>query len=129
MKTTIILVAGGLGCFLVGVGVGYFWFESQRPLEIRKAGNSVVIRGSGESQPGEPQPGGAIQMEPAVNEGRLGKFVELDTDKDGKLNLTEFSGTREPAEATRWFKQRDFDEDGFVSRDEYLPAQPRSKSP
>lgn len=123
MKTTIILVAGGLSCFLAGVAVGYFWFESQRPLEIRKAGNSVVVRGSGESQPS-----GSIPLEPAVNEGRLGKFVELDTDKDGKLNLTEFSGTREPAEATRWFNQRDVDEDGFVSKDEFLPAMPRSKS-
>ena len=57
------------------------------------------------------------------------KFDALDTDKDGKLTLTEFTGDRQPAEAARWFERRDVDRDGSVSREEYLPGLPLSKTP
>ncbi len=122
MKTTVLLISGGLGCFLAGIAVGYFWFESQRPLEIRRAGNSMRIRATG-----DPESGGLILSEPVVVDARGGKFAELDKDKDDKLNLAEFSGTRAPAEAGRWFKKRDVDGDGFVSKTEFRPAMPQSK--
>jgi len=52
---------------------------------------------------------------------RAAKFEALDLDRDGLLSLTEFAGGRKPAEAEKWFKVRDVNNDGFVSRDEFLP--------
>lgn len=122
MKTTVLLISGGLACFLAGIAVGYFWFESQRPLEIRNAGNSMTIRAAG-----DPQSARLIPIEPVVDDPRVAKFVELDTDKNDKLNLAEFSSTRKPGEAERWFKKRDVDSDGFISKEEFRPAMPKSK--
>ena len=122
MKMTVLLISGGLVCFLAGVAVGYRWFESQRPLEIRHTGNSMRIRAAG-----DPAPRIQITSEPVVVDHRLGKFVELDTDKNGKLNLTEFGKDRKPAEAEKWFKKRDVDGDGSISKFEFLPAAVPSK--
>jgi arylsulfatase A-like enzyme len=47
-------------------------------------------------------------------------FLKLDLNKDGKLDLEEFSGKRDAAEARLWFDARDTDKNGFVSKEEYL---------
>ena len=60
---------------------------------------------------------------------RAAKFESLDTDKDGKLTLAEFTADRQSAEAARWFERRDVDHDGFVNRTEYLPEMPLSGAP
>ena len=43
---------------------------------------------------------------------------------DGRLSKAEFSAGRAAAEAEKWFGLRDADGDGFVSREEFLPAVP-----
>jgi hypothetical protein len=52
---------------------------------------------------------------------RAARFETLDLDKDGYLSFTEFAGTRKPAGAEKWFKLRDANNDGFLSREEFLP--------
>jgi hypothetical protein len=59
---------------------------------------------------------------------RVVKFAELDKDRDGQLNLAEFTEKRKPEEAEKWFRQRDVDVDGFVSLLEYAPSLPISTS-
>jgi regulation of enolase protein 1 (concanavalin A-like superfamily) len=55
---------------------------------------------------------------------RLVKFAELDKNRDGQLNLAEFTEDRKPEEAEKWFRQRDVDGNGLVSPLEYAPALP-----
>ncbi len=59
---------------------------------------------------------------------RAAAFARLDTDGDAKLSRAEFSAGRAPADAENWFKQRDVNEDGFLSREEYLPGSPLPKT-
>lgn len=57
---------------------------------------------------------------------RVVKFTELDKDRDGQLNLAEFTEDRKREEAEKWFRQRDVDGNGFVSLLEYAPSLPIS---
>ncbi len=50
-------------------------------------------------------------------------FIKLDLSGDGKLDFKEFAGNRDKQEAGMWFKARDVNQDGFVSREEYLSTQ------
>lgn len=67
-----------------------------------------------------PEIPGAGRRSAAPGKGRGSAFTRLDADHDGKLTPAEFSVGREAEEAGRWFKQRDADLDGFVSRAEFL---------
>jgi hypothetical protein len=49
-------------------------------------------------------------------------FDRLDTNHDGKLSFDEFAASRNRDEAAGWFKARDRDGDGFLSREEYTAA-------
>lgn len=60
---------------------------------------------------------------------RAANFARLDTDKDGKLSKAEFSAGRAAAEAEKWFGLRDANEDGFISREEFLPGSPLPRKP
>jgi len=51
---------------------------------------------------------------------RTNNFLKIDKNKDGKLDFDEFAGKRDPAEARLWFDVRDVNQDGFVSKEEYL---------
>ncbi|MCC6511263.1 MAG: sulfatase-like hydrolase/transferase [Pirellulaceae bacterium] len=51
-------------------------------------------------------------------------FARLDTDGDKQLTRAEFGVGREPGDADRFFKLRDVDRNGLLSRDEFLPAAP-----
>ena len=59
-------------------------------------------------------------------------FDKIDANKDGRLDRPEFSGKRNPDEATAWFAARDLDRDGFLSKDEYarvaVPNPPNVKA-
>lgn len=59
-----------------------------------------------------------------VRGNRAATFERLDTDADSKLSKAEFSVGRQPDDANTWFARRDVNEDGFVSREEYLPEAP-----
>lgn len=84
------------------------------------------------AQAGNSQAGNSAAAAPSVDaavnqrdgEQRERRFIQLDRDRDGKLSWEEFRGDRQPAEARRWFDRRDTNRDGFVDREEYLPATP-----
>ena len=55
-------------------------------------------------------------------------FEELDTDKDGKLTLAEFTPSAKDAEkAPKQFKKKDKDEDGFLSKEEFEAKKAKKK--
>ena len=58
---------------------------------------------------------------------RAAQFGRLDVDKSGDLTPEEFGKGREAAEAERFFKLRDTDGNGRVSREEFLPRSPRQR--
>jgi hypothetical protein len=111
MKTIVLVIATGVFSFLMGFTACYLWFQVQM-----------------QSQSQMPQPFPETRMEeapvdPASAPGtRAAKFDEFDTDKDGRLTFAEFAGTRKPAGAEKWFKLRDANSDGFLSREEFVPA-------
>ncbi|MBM3883379.1 MAG: arylsulfatase [Verrucomicrobia bacterium] len=79
--------------------------------------------------PAIPDPPGPGGVTPAARGGnRAAQFGRLDTDKDGRLSQAEFSVGRPANEAERWFRQRDGNRDGYLSREEYLSQSPRSPS-
>ena len=127
------LIAGlaiGLALSLtVALGVAWYFMRNQNTgpdavqatLEMETDG--ARPRGAGEAAVED-----ANEKAARIASERSAKFDALDTDKDGKLTLTEFTGDRQPAEAARWFERRDVDRDGSVSREEYLPGLPLSKT-
>lgn len=50
------------------------------------------------------------------------QFVQKDTDKDGVLSWEEFSQGRSQADALGWFKARDQDDNGQLSREEFVTS-------
>ncbi|HWN96443.1 MAG TPA: EF-hand domain-containing protein [Methylomirabilota bacterium] len=116
MKRTFLFIALGVGVALglsVAVGVAWYFMRTQNE-------GTTAIRATSETEPIEPGAGGADGAA-GGNNARATKFVEHDTDQDGKLSLAEFSVGRKPAEAAKWFERRDADHDGFISREEFLP--------
>lgn len=58
---------------------------------------------------------------PAAGESR---FAKMDTDKDGKISLAEFTGAaKKPENASKAFTKKDTDKDGSLSKKE-LAAKP-----
>jgi N-sulfoglucosamine sulfohydrolase len=51
------------------------------------------------------------------------QFTQKDTNQDSQLNFAEFSKGRDPADAEAWFKARDADQNGTLSRDEFTASQ------
>ncbi|MDD4020014.1 MAG: sulfatase-like hydrolase/transferase [Kiritimatiellae bacterium] len=51
---------------------------------------------------------------------REATFEKLDLNHDGKLDKAEFTAKRQPEEAAAWFAARDADQDGWVSREEFI---------
>lgn len=132
MKAVSLIVGLVIGLALsvtLAVGVAWYFMRAQNTgpdavqgtLETQTTG----MRPRGD---GGPAAEGASEKAARVARERAAKFEALDTDKDGKLTLTEFTGDREPGEAARWFERRDVDHDGSVSREEYLPALPLSEA-
>jgi len=112
MKSIVLLIAGGVSCFLAGVITCYFWLQSQHPPASQSEAESPLA----ETTSAE---GGAVAGGNA--NARAAKFAALDTDHDGRLSLSEFSVGRGTTEAAKWFGRRDADRDGFLSREEFLP--------
>lgn len=124
MKRTFLIVALVIGLALglsVAVGVAWYFLSHQNasPPAIQTAPESETI---------DPGAGGAGGTG-GGNNARAAKFMELDTDQDGRLSLSEFSGTRKPAEAAKWFERRDANKDGFISREEFLPFSAGPRAP
>jgi hypothetical protein len=117
MKRTFLIVVPIIGLAVgLSVVVGGAWYF------MRQQNNgSTAIRGAApETEPIDAEAGPAGG--PAGrNNARAAKFETLDIDRDGKLNLAEFTGDRKPAEAAKWFERRDMNHDGFISREEFLP--------
>lgn len=52
------------------------------------------------------------------------RFTALDTDKDGKVSLAEFTAEKHPGgKAENIFKSKDADNDGFLTKDEFCSKQ------
>jgi hypothetical protein len=128
MKAVSLIIGLAIGLALslaVALGVAWYFMRDQ------DAGPDAV-QGTLETEDNGARPRGAAGPAPEnasekaarIASERSAKFEALDTEKDGKLTLTEFTGDRQPAEAARWFERRDVDHDGFVSLTEYLPALP-----
>jgi hypothetical protein len=115
MKRTFLIVALLVGLALgLSVAVGVAWYVIRgRPTAVPVATSEIEPTDAGAGGPG-----GAVS---GNNNVRAAKFVEHDTDQDGKLSLAEFSVGRKPAEAAKWFERRDVNHDGFISREEFLP--------
>lgn len=66
-------------------------------------------------------PGGAVRREVTVSADDIRKqeFEAIDTDRDGKIMLSEFE-TRQKAMLTRGFEMLDFDKNGTLDEAEYL---------
>ncbi len=75
-----------------------------------KKGGNGKGKGAGKGQAG------------AKNEeaSRAKQFVEKDADKNGSLSWDEFRKNRSPDDAESWFKARDKDGSGDISRDEFV---------
>jgi len=56
-------------------------------------------------------------------------FKDLDINGDDQLDKAEFSVGRGAEDAARWFERRDADDDGIISREEYLPSGPLGYAP
>jgi hypothetical protein len=124
MKRIFLIVALVIGLALglsVAVGVAWFFLRQQNA-------SPTAIQTTPEAEPINTEAGGAGGT-PGGNNTRATKFAELDTDQDGQLSLSEFSGTRKPAEAAKWFERRDVNKDGFISREEFLPFSAGPKTP
>jgi hypothetical protein len=125
MKRTFLIVALLVGLALgLSVAVGVAWYV----IRGQSAGPTAGPVATPETEIIEPAAGGAGGAVPGNNNARAAKFVEHDTDQDGKLSLAEFSVGRKPAEAAKWFERRDVNHDGFLSREEFLPFSAGAKT-
>ena len=117
MKKIALLFAVGFSCFLSGVIVTSLWFRSR----VVPPTSSAQETGT-EPAWDESRPGGDGATTTGNNKARAARFAVLDTDGDGKLSLNEFGVGRSPTEASKWFSRRDGDQDGFISKQEFLPV-------
>ncbi len=76
-------------------------------------------------QAAEAKKRGAQAAAPGATGNRAAQFKRLDSNQDGRLSYEEFTASRKPGEARKWFSLRDADRDGFLSRDEFVPGTPR----
>jgi hypothetical protein len=94
--------------FLAGLIVCYLWLRSQHPLPVTQGVDEAGTGGNRRTQGGN-------------GNARSAKFEALDLDRDGVLSFTEFAGGRNLPEPEKWFKLRDANNDGVISREEFLP--------
>lgn len=117
------MIGIGVACFLAGVMACYLWFENQ-PSGASQSG----VDGRAESTFEDSGTGFDRRTAAGNHNARAAKFEALDLDRDGMLSLTEFARGRKPVEAEKWFKLRDVNTDGFISREEFLPFSPVPKT-
>jgi len=117
MKRTFLIIALVIGLALgLSVTVGVAWYF----IRPKNDGSTAIPGVASETEPIDPE-AGAAGVPAGPRNARAAKFETLDINKDDKLSLAEFSGSRKPAEAAKWFERRDVNHDGFISREEFLP--------
>jgi serine/threonine protein kinase len=126
VKVLAVLCGVALLLFLLLAGLALVWVRFSRAEESRAVAveQAAIAEKQERLRQAEAQEDGN-----APPTARAAKFAELDTDQDGRLSLSEFSGARKPAGAAQWFERRDVNKDGFLTREEFLPfsAGPRAQ--
>jgi hypothetical protein len=125
VKRTCLIITLSVG---LAVGLSVTMVLARYFMRKQDAESPAVRNAASEIDSIDAGPGGAGAAGSA-NNARAAKFEALDVDQDGLLSFSEFAGRRKPNEAEKWFKLRDGNNDGFISREEFLPfsATPRAR--
>ncbi len=128
MNPMLLFCLGVTLCFLAGLVGCHSPSQSEHPL-VPQASTSHADA----SVPVDPAPRNASTLlttdkipakkaaKSIADNPRVAKFVALDINQDGQLDIAEFGAGRTAKDATKWFGRRDADQDSFLTLTEFVP--------